>query len=63
MYTISLVANKLGENMLSFSEDFSYSQGKTKCFVKKGLYNNLYAILKSNKNYKLFLFVYKIGFY
>ena len=26
-YTISLVANKLGKNMLAFAEDLSYSQG------------------------------------
>ena len=26
MYTISLVANKLGKNMLAFAEDLSYSQ-------------------------------------
>ena len=29
MYTISLVANKLGKNMLAFAEDFSYPQGNT----------------------------------
>ena len=26
MYTISLVANKLGKNMLAFAEELSYSQ-------------------------------------
>ena len=26
MYTISLVANKLGKNILTFAEDFSYTQ-------------------------------------
>ena len=32
---ISLVANKLGKNMLAFAEDFSYSQGNKNVLLSK----------------------------
>ena len=35
MYTISLVANKLGKNIIAFTEDFSYSQGNQNVLLKK----------------------------
>ena len=35
MYTISLVANKLGKNMLAFAENLSYSQGDKKVLLSE----------------------------
>ena len=57
MYTISLVANKLGKNMLVFAEGFSYSQDDKKVLLTKAKIITFYVIPKSNKNEKLFLFV------
>ena len=47
--TISLVANKLGKNMLVFAEDFSYSQDDKKVLLSKAKNNKIYVIPKSNK--------------
>ena len=49
MYTISLVANKLGKNMLVFAEDFSYSQDDKKVLLTKAKIITFYVIPKSNK--------------
>ena len=35
MYTISLVANKLGKNMLALAEDLSYSQDDKNALLLK----------------------------
>ena len=57
MYTISLVANKLGKNMLAFAEDFSYSQGNKNVLLSKAKIITSTLFPRAIKNGKLFLFV------
>ena len=60
--TISLVANKLGKNMLVFAEDFSYFQDDKKVLLSKAKNNEIYVIPKSNKKWETFLFVWNASF-
>ena len=57
MYTISLVANKLGKNMLAFAEDFSYSQDDKNVLLSNN--NDNYLIPKSNKKWETFSLLFE----
>ena len=62
MYTISLVANKLGKNMLVFDEDFSYSQDAKNVLLSKAKIIKFILFPRAIKM-KLFLFVWNASFY
>ena len=55
-YTISLVANKLGKNMLVFAEGFSYSQDDKKVLLSKVKIITFTLFPRAIKNEKFFLF-------
>ena len=57
MYTISLVANKLGKNMLAFAEDFSYTQDDKNVLLLKAKTITFMLFPRAIKNDKFFLFV------
>ena len=63
MYTISLVANKLGKNMLVFDEDFSYSQDAKNVLLLKAKIIKFISIPRAIKNEELFLFVWNASIY